>query len=220
MRQQVAQVKAGLDVAGNVYLRALADGALTRAQFVETQLQFLAAVREFPKAMALLAARVPEAATRVVLEQNIQDELGAGRAEDSHVVTFQTLLSRLGADAQDVDTRIPGPEVHAFNQVVRATCALDDVATALAMLGMIEDLFSDISGRIGRGIVSNTWLPADQVTHYPTHEVVDVGHAEAFYRCLDAQSPALVQQGLDLGAYIFLRLYEDLHRARDRRPPR
>jgi pyrroloquinoline-quinone synthase len=56
--------------------------------------------------------------------------------------------------------------------------------------------------------------------------MLDLNHAEGFYRCIeplaatDPRAAYQVEQGLELGAYIFLRLYEDLFRARKRRVTR
>jgi hypothetical protein len=102
------------------------------------------------------------------------------------------------------------------------TCALDDVFTGLAALGMVEDLFAGISAELGQGIVARGWLHRSEVVHYTTHENLDVAHAEGFYASLYEpweQHPRWryqIQQGLELGAYTFLQLYEGLFRARDR----
>jgi hypothetical protein len=55
---------------------------------------------------------------------------------------------------------------------------------------------------------------------------ISVNHAEGFYRCVesrvstDPRAAYQVEQGLELGAYIFPRLYDDLFRARTRRVTR
>jgi hypothetical protein len=88
---------------------------------------------------------------------------------------------------------------------------------------MIEDLFSGISADIGRSIVKRGWLREEQVVHYPTHEELDVEHAEGFYRLVEplyGEHPRhayQIEQGLELGAYAFMALYEGLYRARGRR---
>ena len=118
------------------------------------------------------------------------------------------------------------PEVRAFNTVLAGVATLDDTPTALAAMGVIEDLFARISARIGRAIVDRGWLPEDQIVHYATHERLDEQHAEGFYAQLRApfarhpRHAYQVTQGLELGAHIFLRLYEDLWRARERRVTR
>lgn len=223
MRNHLQALKARLAPLDNPYLRSLADGSFEREDFVETQIQFLHAVVYFSRPMAVLAARLPRSEQRLSLLENVQDEHGGGDLAGSHERTFLTLLSRLGAGTAEIDRRAQWPEVRAFNSTLLGVCAHDDLPTALAMLGVIEDLFSGISARIGRGIVERGWLRAEELTHYPTHEVLDLGHAEGFYRLIeplagkDARAAYQVEQGLELGAYTFLRLYEDLYRARKRR---
>lgn len=223
MRDHLQALKARLAPFDNPYLRALSDGSFARGDFVETQVQFLHAVVYFSRPMAVLAARLPRAEQRLSLLENVKDEHGAGDLTGSHERTFLTLLSRLGVGTADIERRAQWPEVRAFNSTLLGVCAHDDLPTALAMLGVIEDLFSGISARIGRAIVERGWLREEELTHYPAHEVLDIGHAEGFYGLVEPlalQEPRAayqVRQGLELGAYIFLRLYEDLFRARQRR---
>jgi pyrroloquinoline quinone (PQQ) biosynthesis protein C len=219
----LTQLKAQLEPQSSPYLRALHDGSLLREDFVETQVQFLFAVVYFSRPMATLAARLPRPEQRLALLGNVWDEHGRGEMASSHERSFLSLLERLGTRAEDVERRALWPEVRAFNTALAGACALDDVPTALALLGIIEDLFSGISADVGRGIVSRGWLPAEALVHYPLHQEVDVAHAEGFYRLLEplhaagGQSAYQVEQGLQLGGYLFLRLYEDLYRARARR---
>jgi pyrroloquinoline-quinone synthase len=61
------------------------------------------------------------------------------------------------------------------------------------------------------------------VVHYATHETLDVRHAEGFYAPLerlyaqDARARYQIEQGLELGGYVFGRLYDDLYAHRARR---
>jgi pyrroloquinoline quinone (PQQ) biosynthesis protein C len=223
MRTYTAALKKRLAPLENPYFRSLRDGSMTREDFVETQIQFLMAVAFFSRPMAVLAARLPRADMRVDLLENVEDEHGHGDLRLSHERTFLALLARLGVSPEDADRRALWPELRAFNTVLAGLCTLDDQPTGLAALGIIEDLFSSISSEIGSAIVARGWLTADELVHYKTHEKLDVAHAEGFYKHLvepyakDPASRYQIQQGLELGGYIFLRLYEDLHRGRARR---
>jgi pyrroloquinoline-quinone synthase len=110
--------------------------------------------------------------------------------------------------------------------VLWGLCVSDDPPTAVAALGIIEDLFAEISAFIGQSLVARGWLPPELVVHYATHEKLDVEHSESFYKLIDqgySQSPATryaVEQGLELGAHVFLRMYRDLYEARARRASR
>jgi pyrroloquinoline-quinone synthase len=223
MNTFIDQLKQRIAPLDNPYLRALREGLLSREDFIETQVQFLFAVVFFSRPMAVLAGRLPRPEMRLSLLENVQDEHGSGNLGMTHERTFLTLLSRLGIGPEDIERRALWPEVRLFNTGLAGLCTLDDTLTGLAALGIIEDLFSGISASIGRSIVSRGWLRAEEVVHYPTHEELDVEHAEGFYRIirpLYATHPRhtyQIEQGLELGAYAFMRLYEDLYRARGRR---
>jgi pyrroloquinoline-quinone synthase len=223
MRAYIAQLKARLRPLDNPYLAALRDGTMQRADFLETQTQFLFAVVFFSRPMAVLAGRMPRPEMRVSLLENVADEHGEGDLSLCHERTFLTLLTRLGVDASRIEKRALWPEVRAFNTALTGLCSLDDLYTAVAALGMIEDLFAGISSELGRLIVAREFLPAAELIHYRAHEVLDVEHADGFYRLLDRPYAAeprhayQIEQGLELGAYLLLRLYQDLHASRSRR---
>mgnify|MGYP002147737936 CR=1 FL=1 len=223
MKQYIADLKRRLRPSDNPYLAALRDGSFDRDDFLETQIQFLFAVVFFSRPMAALAGRLPRPELRLALLENVEDEHGSGDLRLCHESTFLQFLSRLGATPADIERRALWPEVRAFNTTLAGLCMLDDVPTALAGLGIIEDLFSSISTEIGRAVLRRGFLDESQLVHYKTHEVLDVEHAEGFYRGLYAPYAAhararyQIQQGLELCAYAFLRLYEDLYRQRQRR---
>src|SRR3712207_5109270 len=145
MRDYLQALKARVAPLDNPYLRSLAEGSFEREDFVETQVQFLHAVVYFSRPMAVLAARLPRAEQRLSLLENVRDEHGGGELTGSHERTFLTLLARLGISPSEIDRRAQWPEVRAFNSTLLGVCAHDDLPTALAMLGVIEDLFSGIS---------------------------------------------------------------------------
>jgi pyrroloquinoline-quinone synthase len=223
MREFISSLKKRVAFRENPYFKALTEGTFSREDFVETQIQFSNAVLFFSRPIAVLAARLPRADMRLLLLENVEEEHGHGDLRFSHETTFLTLLERLGVTPAYAESRAMWPEVRAFNTILSGLCMLDDTFTGLAALGIIEDLFSEISGLIGHQLVARGWLPKDQIIHYAKHEVLDVAHAEGFYRPLEepyrknAVAAYQVQQGLELGAYCFLRMYRDLHEARARR---
>lgn len=223
MREYLAALKKRQSPLKNPYLVGLSTGSMTREDFLETQIQFFFAVVFFSRPMAALAGRLPRAEQRLRVLENVRDEHGDGELGFSHEHTFRELLSRLGVSTDDIEQRTLWPEVRAFNTTLSGLCLLDDTNTAMAALGVIEDLFAEISGVIGSAIVRLGWLPADQVVHYATHQVLDVAHAAGFYEDLYRAytvHPRLryqIEQGLELGAYALHRMYEDLWTNRQRR---
>jgi len=210
----------------NPYFVALRDGTFSRDDFVETQIQFYSAVVFFSRPMSVLAARLPHGHMRVNILDNVHEEHGEGDLSGSHASTFQALLGRLGVSMEDVDRRAMWPAVRAFNTSLSGACLFDDTVTAVGVMGMIEDLFAEISGFIGRQIVSSGWLPADQIVHYAVHETLDEEHSREFYDIVapfwdqHARYRYHITQGLRLGAYLFMSMYEGLYRDRGLRRDR
>jgi pyrroloquinoline-quinone synthase len=210
----------------NPYFVALRDGSFSQDDFVETQVQFAHAVFFFSRPMMVLAARVSNPQVRLPLLENVGDEHGDGDLAMSHESTFTQFLSTFGVSKDELWRRPLWPEVRAFNTVLAGVCTLDDVATALATLGIIEDLFSSISAEIGSSIVKRGFLTAPALVHYKTHEELDVLHAEGFYAPLRPRyetDPLLryqAEQGLELGATVLLSLYRGLYESRARRTRR
>jgi pyrroloquinoline-quinone synthase len=82
-------------------------------------------------------------------------------------------------------------------------------------MGIIEYAFAGISARIGQAVVKNGWVKADDLVHYKLHAEIDMRHAEEFFAVIEPRwdDPArryYIEQGLELGAYSFDRLYRDL----------
>jgi pyrroloquinoline quinone (PQQ) biosynthesis protein C len=223
MRDTIQRLKARLDLPNHPYFVALEDETFTREDFVETQIQFLFAVVFFSRPMAVLAARLPRAEMRLSVLENVNEEHGEGNLSLSHERTFLELLARLGVTLEQIEQRAMWPEVRAFNTTLTGVCMVDDVWTGVAALGIIEDLFSGISARIGAAILKRGWLTPNQIIHYATHEILDITHADEFYQIIEPQwskNPRhayQIEQGLELGAHIFLQMYQGLYTNRQRR---
>ncbi len=174
--------------------------------------------------MAVLAAKIPSADARTAILRNVWEEHGEGDPGHRHGATFLDLLHRLaGLGITDVEARSLWPEVRAFNTTLIGCCALDDWEIGAGCLGIIERMFVDISAWIGSSIVARGWLPRERVVHYSLHEELDQRHSADFFDTLasawaaDEACRYRIEQGLRLGAYVFDRLYRDLHAARERR---
>ncbi len=224
MDELIRNVLAAHRPEANLYFTSLEDGSFDRDDFIETQIQFYFAVDFFSRPMAAVAAKIPSAQQRLEIVRNVWEEHGEGDATLVHGRTFVELLARLGSIAEsDLNSRALWPEVRAFNTVLVGAAVLDEHLVSVAMMGIIERMFVDISARLGRAIVARGWIARERLVHYSLHEALDVKHSEDFFAVLrpswDAE-PAhryYIEQGLRLGAYIFDRLYRDLHTARTRR---
>jgi pyrroloquinoline-quinone synthase len=203
------------DFLGNSYLVSLRDGTMSLDAFRRSQEQFFYAVSFFPRPMAALVGRIADPHLRLDILHNLVEEHGDFDERMFHHTTFQEFLRRLGVKPGMLDSLHLWPEVRAFNSALTAACVLDELEVGVACMGMIEFAFADISADIGKGVVARGWLTSETLTHYKLHSVIDQRHADEFFAVIepgwkDEQKRYFVQQGLELGAYIFDRLYRDL----------
>jgi pyrroloquinoline-quinone synthase len=188
---------------------------MTRAMFQASQEQFFFAVTFFPRPMAALVGRIVDPHQRLDILHNLVEEHGEFNASGFHHNTFKRFLATINANHESLDTLHLWPEVRAFNSVLTASCVLDEVEVGIACMGIIEHAFAGISAKIGNAVVARGWVSAGQLVHYKLHAQIDERHADEFYAVVESKwhDPArryLIIQGLDLGAYIFDRLYRDL----------
>lgn len=225
MRKVIERVLAEVPWRANPYFMGLREQRFRKADFIETQVQFYFAVIFFARPMAALAAKIPTAELRVEVLRNVWEEHGQGELKLTHGSTFRELLKRLGGlEEDDINERALWPEVRVFNTALAGCCVLDDHLISCGAMGIIERMFSEISAWIGKGIVDNGWLTADQMVHYDVHEKLDVKHSDDFFKVLEAswnsggvEERYYIEQGLRMGAVLFDGLYEGLWRSRQRR---
>lgn len=210
----------------NAYFTALRQNTMSRSQFCETQKQFFFAVGYFSRPMAALTARIPDSAARAALIHNLADEHGledhaAPAAFDpqlAHDRTFLRFLGTLGVTPHEMGDLRERPPVRAFNSGLMGACVAEPVELALGCLGVIEYVFSDISALIGRTVVERGWVNSNHLVHYKLHAEIDKHHAAEFFQSAagawagGGAGRAHVESGVDLGLYLFNRLYCDLDR--------
>jgi len=199
----------------NPYFTALEDGSMSREAFRVSQEQFFFAVTFFPRPMAALVGRIPDPQARLDILHNLVEEHGDFEPGRFHCNTFRQFLSTLGSDIERPDALRPAPAVRAFNSALAAACVLDELEVGVACLGIIEHAFALISSRIGRAVVERGWVVRENLIHYRLHAAIDERYAEEFFALVEPRwsDPArryYVEQGLELGAYAFDRLYRDL----------
>lgn len=207
-----------IGILNNRYLAALKDGSMSLDCFRKTQEQFFFAVTFFPRPMAALVGRIPNPTQRLDILRNLVEEHGEFDEKAFHHSTFQQFLRSIGSDPKTLDELFVSPAVRAFNSVLTASCVLDEIEVGIACLGIIEYAFAGISAVIGKSVVDHGWVRAENLVHYKLHAEIDERHAEEFFAVIEPLWPQkqkryYIQQGLDLGGYIFDRLYQDMLRA-------
>lgn len=201
-------------VLGNPYLDLLTAGRMSRDSFIQSQEQFYFAVAEYSKPIAVLTSRVNDLKMRFELLRNMLDEHGEFNESACHETTFRAFLARLGG--QDPRTIIMNPAVASFNAVLMATSLTADFEEGIACLAIIEYAFAFISATIAAGAIRNGWIAPEEMLHYSIHSSLDLEHADGLFSLIvpkseSKQISAAALRGLELGAFIFERLYSDLY---------
>jgi pyrroloquinoline-quinone synthase len=201
----------------NPYLKSLQDGSMTLEGFRRSQEQFFFAVTFFPRPMAALVGRIPTPKARLDILHNLVEEHGEFTESNFHHTTFQRFLHSIGSKPETIETGAPSPALRAFNSVLTSACVLDELEVGVACMGIIEYAFAGISATIGQAVVQRGWVRQEELIHYALHAEIDERHAEEFFAVIEPQwnDPArryFIEQGLELGAYAFDRLYSDLHK--------
>jgi pyrroloquinoline-quinone synthase len=201
----------------NPYFTSLANGSMSLDCFRRTQEQFFYAVTFFPRPMAALVGRIPNPRQRLDILHNLVEEHGEFHEESFHHTTFQHFLRTIGSDPDKLPMLNLWPEVRAFNSVLTSSCVLDELEVGVGCMGIIEYAFAGISALIGKAVVQHGWVSAEKLVHYKLHAEIDERHAEEFFAVVEPswdneRSRHYIEQGLQLGVYIFDRLYHDLER--------
>ncbi|MGH2625308.1 MAG: TenA family transcriptional regulator, partial [Anaerolineales bacterium] len=204
------------DILRNPYLTALQDGSMSPECFRRSQEQFFWAVTFFPRPMATLVARIPDPKARLDILHNLVEEHGEFQEEAFHHNTFQRFLATIGSRPEERQKRPISPPLRAFNAVLTAACVLDELEVGVGCMGIIEYAFASISAIIGRAVVERGWVRQDELVHYKLHAEIDERHADEFFAVIeplwdDDRRRYFIGQGLELGAYVFDRLYRDIY---------
>ena len=215
---RAAAVLKRIDIMHNPYLEALVDGSMTPECFRRTQEQFFFAVTFFPRPMAALVGRISDPRLRLDILHNLVEEHGEFQEQCFHHTTFQQFLRSIGSHPEKLEGTPLWPALRAFNSVLTAACVLGELEVGVGCMGIIEYAFAGISAAIGGAVVRRGWVEADKLVHYKLHAAIDERHAEEFFAVIephwdDPRRRYFIEQGLELGAYVFDRLYRDLYAA-------
>lgn len=213
---QADDALARIDILNNPYFKALQEGSMSLEAFRSSQEQFFYAVTFFPRPMAALVGRIVDPKLRLDILRNLVEEHGEFDEQAFHHNTFQRFLETIGSDVNQLEEAALAAPLRAFNSVLSASCAMDELEVGVACMGIIEYAFAPISTIIGQATVARGWIQEDQLVHYKLHAEIDHRHAEEFFAVIEPLwgNPArryFIEQGLNLGAYIFNRLFLDLY---------
>jgi pyrroloquinoline-quinone synthase len=199
----------------NPYFKQLKDGSMSLEDFQKSQEQFYFAVVFFSRPMAALAGRIDNPKDRLGILENVVEEHGNMNEDCFHSSTFRKFLLSVIGKETEFEGMIVCPQVRAFNAVITTACIFDEIEVGIGCMGIIELAFADISTIVGNAVVERGWIRREDLTHYKLHAEIDARHADDFFKIVekkwqDPNKQYYIKQGLELGAYIFDRLYRDL----------
>ena len=199
----------------NKFFESLNDGTMSLNEFIETQKQFYYAVSFFSRPMTALMARFPNPGSRLSILENVVEEHGGFNKTAFHESTFRDFLKSLNVNLDDLEELELWPELRAFNSALMTACVFDEVEVGVCCMGAIEYMFATISAQIGQAVVARGWCKAENLKHYKLHAKIDLQHAADFFRIVepswaDKDKNYFIKQGINMGVYIFDRLYKDL----------
>ena len=215
MYKYINKLKENTSIKDQLYFRLLNQDRMSFETFKYSQVNFYKSVLKFSKPLFVLCSRIDNYEDRLKILENIFDEHGNGNLKDTHGNTYKMYLNSLGIG----DNKFPESYEHVscsnFFSEVEKIVSLGNIDKALAMYGIIEDRYTEISSFVAKIVLKNKWIDKENLIHYSTHEELDKYHAMLFYSIIEQRwekekSQNQIKKGLNIGNELVLRLFNDL----------
>ena len=215
MYKYINKLKENTSIKDQPYFRLLNQDQMSFETFKYSQVNFYKSVLKFSKPLFVLCSRIDNYEDRLKILENILDEHGNGNLKDTHGNTYKMYLNSLGIG----DNKFPESYEHVscsnFFSEVEKIVSLGNIDKALAMYGIIEDRYTEISSFVAKIVLKNKWIDKENLIHYSTHEELDKYHAKLFYSIIEQRwekekSQNQIKKGLNIGNELVLRLFNDL----------
>ena len=215
MYKYINELKENTPIKGQLYFSLLNQDQMSFETFKYSQVNFYKSVLKFSKPLFVLCSRIDNYEDRLKILENILDEHGNGNLKDTHGNTYKMYLNSLGIE----DNKFPESYEHVscsnFFSEVEKIVSLGNIDKALAMYGIIEDRYTEISSFVAKIVLKNKWIDKENLIHYSTHEELDKYHAMLFYSIIEQRwkkekSQNQIKKGLNIGNELVLRLFNDL----------
>ena len=212
MKEFILRLKQKTPISKNYYFSKLINDELTLEEFQKSQLKFIDAVLSFTKPMFIISSKLESYEERLSILENILEEHGNGDIAKSHGKTFEEYLILLGVNKKEIKNRNIDSSSQKFNLCLVERSQNESTYFSLAMMGIIEDRYSEMSKLISEKVLKNKWLTEKTMTHYKVHEKLDIDHAESFYhligsKWLNKNIQEDIKKGLRFGNKLILNLY-------------
>ena len=215
MNIYIKNIKDKTPIGSQKYFSNLISRKMPLEVFQQTQLNFFDAVLFFSKPMFIISSKLDSYQERIVLLENILDEHGNGDISKAHGKTFEHYLLSIGVSQVRINDHISSTASKYFNNYLLKAAEEETTHFSIAMMGIIEDRYVEITKILIDAFSSNKWFKGKSFTHYNTHKKLDVNHSESFYNLIkhhwyDKTHKIEIKRGLDFGNKLILKLYSDL----------
>jgi pyrroloquinoline-quinone synthase len=154
--------------------------------------------REFSPLLAKILAACPDEEVRVVIGENLFEELGEGDPHKTHVELFRHFTRAIGLDDPALEAIPAEPETRRLIDVYLSLSERYGYVPALAAVCFAsEGIVSTLYARLQSGIQNAVVLTPDDLIFFDLHIKTDTGHAAALVEVLE---PRLADGGEVVGA--------------------
>ncbi|MBW8828133.1 MAG: iron-containing redox enzyme family protein [Burkholderiales bacterium] len=154
-------------------------GELTLPQVRVLASQMYRFCHEFPCFLATALAASRDEATRMVIAENLWEELGEGDPQRAHATLFRRFTRALGISDEELADSPVLPETRAL---IDAYLALGDRACGLGLVGALchasEGIVASLYTQIQAGLMSALHFDKEALVFFELHIHVDDGHAD------------------------------------------
>lgn len=214
--EAAALVSKAYDFNKHPYFKWVLDPETTLEEYRKTQIPFRYAIEHFSRAMTAVLAQIPNMEDRMEVYENVAEEHGEGKLEDSHRDSFMGFLRSIGVPQEDIDVECP-IRMAGFYEGLLNYALTKPYEIAAALMGTIEYLHCNIAELQARALHDRFWGDYEAQYHYRLHKEIDVGHAKDLYEVCEVNWDRGGELGRERMAYAMLlaahylwRLFDDM----------
>jgi pyrroloquinoline-quinone synthase len=198
------------------------SGQLTLPQVRVLGAQMYKFCHQFPSFLGMALAACPEEDARLVIGENLWEELGEGDPQRAHAALFRRFTRALGIDDAQLATIPAQPETAALIDTYRN---LSDRFGVLGILGALcyasEGIVAALYSHIQAGLLQASPFDREALMFFEVHIHVDDGHADKLESILlpmlrTPQDEDLVAQAIGVALDARCRFFDGVLREAER----
>ncbi len=211
-----ALVSKAYDFNNHPYFKWVLNPETTLEEYRETQIPFRYAIEHFSRAMSAVLAQIPAMEDRMEVFENVAEEHGEGKLEDSHRDSFMAFLRSIGVPDDEMNVECP-IRMSGFYEGLLNYALTKPYEISAALMGTIEYLHCNIAELQARALHDRFWGDYESQYHYRLHKEIDVGHAKDLYSVCETNwerggdlTRERIAYSMLLAAHYLWRLFDDM----------